>query len=177
MNELLKIISSPQLFEVLNFLKDNPDMNSSAIAKSLGYHTFTVQRYLEVMEKFNIVAFREEKKIGRPSKKYRYIGGKITIDINEILSIFKLKGKRIRERSGDFKYSYDLNRETIKGVILNKEKIKFNEIEGKVLFLIPPVNSNGITACEISEKININEFDVLCALKKFLSLNLIEVVE
>ncbi|MDK2840071.1 MAG: hypothetical protein PWQ83_1650 [Thermosipho sp. (in: thermotogales)] len=177
MNELLKVISSPQLFEVLNFLKNNPNMNPSTIAKKLGYHTFTVQRYLEIMEKFNIVSFKEKRKVGRPSKKYRYIGGKITIDIDEILNIFNLKGKRVREKAGDFKYSYDLNKETIKGVILNNKKIKFNEVEGKILFLIPPVNSNGITVCEISNKISINEFDILFAIKKFLSLDLIEVVE
>ncbi|QTA38742.1 transcriptional regulator [Thermosipho ferrireducens] len=177
MNELLKIIASPQLFEVLYFLKNNPNQNPSTIARKLGFHTFTVQRYLEVLEKFGIVSSKIEKKIGRPSKKYTYVGGTITIDINDILKIFELKSKKFRMKTEDLKYSYNLKKEIINGVIYRGKKIEFSESEGKILFLIPPSDSSGISAKEIFERIKMSEFDILCIIKKLIDLDLIEVID
>ncbi|MBT1247722.1 MULTISPECIES: transcriptional regulator [unclassified Thermosipho (in: thermotogales)] len=177
MNELLKILSSPQLFEVLNFLKDNSNKNPSSIAKELGFHTFTVQKYLEILERFGIVSSKVERKIGRPSKKYRYCGGKITIDFDEVLKVFELKSKKIRERESKARYNYDLKKETINGVVKNGEIIKLSEVEGRVLFLVPPIDSAGILISEIVEKLNFPEFDVLFAVNNLVLMDIVEVVK
>ncbi|ABR30605.1 transcriptional regulator [Thermosipho melanesiensis] len=177
MYEILKIISSPQLFEVLNFLRNNPNKNPSSIARALGFHTFTVQRYLEVLERFGIVKAKVEKKVGRPSKKYTYVGGNITIDFDDILSMFDLKNKKVREKKKSLRYSYDLKGEKINGVVDIERITKLSDMEGKVLFLIPPFDSEGIQVEKIIEKVKFSEFDILSSLKKLISLEIIEVVE
>lgn len=180
MLDLLKALSSSNAFEVLMYVKENPDSNASGVASALGLHVLTVQKILEVLEKYGIVKSKLVRSVGRPSKRYRYIGGKIEVNVDELLDLYTLKHMPVREKAfEDALYDYDVRRERIKRLLVksDRRKIVFDETEGKVLWFVPPPDSQGKPVEEIAKESGISLLQVLEAVKRLLDLGLVELVE
>jgi predicted transcriptional regulator len=177
--DLLKALSSSNTFEILDYLKKHPDSNASKIAKALGLHVLTVQRHLEVLEKYGIVKSRIAKGVGRPSKKYRYLGGSVEVNVDEILELYQLKNAAVREKVLDnVVYDCDMRKEVVRRFLnkLDKRKIIFDEMEGKVLWFIPPPDSKGKSVKEIAKETGFSLIQVLEIIKRLADLGLVELM-
>ncbi|MDN5343303.1 MULTISPECIES: HTH domain-containing protein [Oceanotoga] len=146
MYDLIKVLTNEHFFKVIEYLNENPESNPSKIAKKLKIHTATVQNYLETLEKYKFVVYKEKKGLGRPSKLYSFKGGSFEVNLNELLEKFYIKNKKIRDAGNEkIKYSYDVEKEIINTIIIDKHKketIKLDSKSGKFLWLLPPPNSN-----------------------------------
>ena len=178
MIDLIRILGSENIFEIIDFLKKNPDQNASFIAKSLTMHIITVQRVLDTLEKYGFVESKEKRGIGRPSKTYSYLGGEFRINLDKLFSGYDLKEKIIRETgSPEVSFSYDVDKEIVNAILIGGkegEKIKLNPKTGRFLWLVPPPDSKGETIESISSKAGIPLID---AIKFFLEMQDLEVLE
>jgi len=180
MFDLIKVLAGEKTFEVLHYLKNHPFSNASKIAKELNIHVATVQKYLEVFEKYSVVSSTVQQKIGRPSKIYKYIGGEIRLNMDVVINLLEEKDLKYREaKIDDVAYDFDPKREMIKAIIMGKrrgKKITFDEFEGKVLWHVPPVDSDGKSAIVISKESSVPLIITLEALQKFRKLEIVEVI-
>jgi len=178
MIDLIRILGSENIFEIIDFLKKNPDQNASFIGKSLTMHIITVQRVLDTLEKYGFVESKEKRGIGRPSKTYSYLGGEFKINLDKLFSGYDLKEKIIRETgSPEVSFSYDVDKEIVNAVLIGGkegEKIKLDPKTGRFLWLVPPPDSQGETIENISNKAGIPLID---AIKFFLEMQDLEVLE
>ncbi len=119
MFDLIKTLASENIFDILTYVKGNSGKNASTIAKALGIHVITVQRALEVMERYSFVVSSEIRTIGRPSKAYGFRGGSITINLDSILQQYALKSKKVRDAGReDVSFQYDVHREIVHGIMI-----------------------------------------------------------
>jgi len=177
MLDLLKTLSSTNTLEVLQYLKEHPDSNASGIASALGLHVFTVQKNLGVLERYGIVESKVVRGIGRPSKRYRYLGGQIKIDVDEILQLYSLKDASVREKAlQNAVYDCDMRKERVRKLLIKAEKrrIVFNEVEGKVLWFVPPPDSEGKPVEELAKETGMSLLQVIEAIKQLADVGLVE---
>lgn len=165
MIDLIRVLGSEHIFGVIDFIKDNPGQNASFIANRLSIHPVTVQRVLETLAKYGFVNVEEKKGIGRPSRNFTYLGGKFTVDLDELFSDFSLKDKMIRETgSPDITFSFDVDKEVVNAVLVGGkrgEKIKLDLKRGRFLWLIPPPDSKGETIESLSREAGIPLIDAI----------------
>jgi len=178
MIDLIRVLGSEHIFEIIDFLKKNPDQNASFIGKSLAMHIITVQRVLDTLENYGFVKSKEKRGIGRPSKTYSYLGGEFKINLDKLFSGYDLKEKIIREKGNtEISFSYDVDKEIVNAILVGGkkgEKIKLNLKTGRFLWLVPPPDSKGETIESISRKAGIPLAD---AIKFFLEMQDLEVLE
>ncbi len=178
MIDLIRVLGSEHIFEIIDFLKKTPDQNASFIGKSLDIHIITVQRVLDTLEKYGFVKSKEKRGIGRPSKTYSYLGGGFKINLDELFSGFDLKNKTIREKGNtEISFSYDVDKEIVNAILIGGKKgkkLKISPRTGRFLWLVPPPDSKGETIESISRKAGIPLID---AIKFFLEMQDLEVLE
>ncbi len=178
MIDLIRVLGSEHIFEIIDFLKKNPDRNASFIAKSLNIHIITVQRVLDTLEKYVFVKSKEKRDIGRPSKTYSYLGGEFKVNLDKLFSGYDLRKKLIREKgNSEISFSYDVDKEIVNAILIGGKKgkkIKLGPKTGRFLWLVPPPDSKGETVESISNKAGIPLID---AIKFFLEMQDFEVLE
>jgi len=178
MIDLIRVLGSEHIFEIIDFLKKNPDQNASFIGKSLTMHIITVQRVLDTLENYGFVKSKEKRGVGRPSKNYSYLGGEFKINLDKLFSGYDLKEKIIREKGNtEISFSYDVDKEIVNAILVGGkkgEKIKLSLKTGRFLWLVPPPDSKGETIESISKKASIPLID---AIKFFLEMQDLEVLE
>jgi predicted transcriptional regulator len=154
--DLIKTLASENIFDILAFVRENPGKNASKIARELGIHVLTVQRALEVLERYSFVSSTELKAIGRPSRVFQYRGGSFTINLDLILDEYSLRSTKIRDAGReDVSFMYDVDHEVINGILIGGRGGKFLKIEektGRFLWLVPPPDSQGETIEDIAKK-------------------------
>jgi hypothetical protein len=165
MIDLIKVIASDRFFDIIGYVKDHPEENSSSIARALEIHIVTVQRSLDTLERYGFVASEVRKKPGRPSRAYRYLGGTYSIDLDAILSEFELKDHKIRESGRpDIGFSFDVDKELVNAILVGGkqgEAIKLDEKMGKFFWFVPPPDSSGETIASLAERAGISVVDAI----------------
>lgn len=154
MFDLIRILTNEHTFKVINELINNPWSNASKIAKNLKIHTATVQSYFEVLEKYSLVNSKMKKGLGRPSKLYKYAGGEFKVNLDELTDKYSMKSEKVREKPNELvKYSFDVDKEIIKSIYITKpkEKINLDNKRGKLMWLIPSFDSDGIKIEELAK--------------------------
>jgi DNA-binding transcriptional ArsR family regulator len=180
MIDLIKIMASDHFFDVIGFVRANPGQNSSSIARALKLHIATVQRSLDVLERHGFVLASVQRKRGRPSKIYRYVGGKYSIDLDELLSELELKGRRIRETGHpDISFSFDVDKETVNAVLVGGRQgsvVRLEERMGRFLWLVPPPDSQGQTIYELADKAGVSVIDAIRLAQEMRDLGVLEIL-
>jgi len=165
MIELIRILGSDRIFEIIDFLKKNPNKNSSFIASKLNIHIVTVQRVLDTLERYGFVSSSEKRGIGRPSKTFTYVGGEIKVNLDELLSDYDLKDRLVRETGdSEISFSYDVDKEIVNAILIGGkrgEKVKLNPKTGKFLWLVPPPDSRGTSISQLSNKAGLALIDAI----------------
>lgn len=179
MIDLIKVMSSERFFEVTEYLKLNPNVNASSISSNLNIHIITVQRYLEVLEKYGFVSSREKRGIGRPSKTYTFLGGKFTLDIDELLKEYSLRSQKIREKENStISYNYDIDNERIKQVIIGGRKgtkVELEDKSGKFLWMLPPPDSEGESIEKLASQSGMAVLDAVKFVRDMIEIGVMEV--
>jgi DNA-binding transcriptional ArsR family regulator len=180
MIDLIKVIASEHFMEIIDFVKANPERNSSSIAKALDLHILTVQRSLDTVERYGFVEARVERKPGRPAKVYRYLGGEFKIDLDRLLGEYELRGRLLRETGkSDISFSFDVDRELVNAVLIggkNGEKVRLDEKAGRFLWLVPPPDSGGETIQALAEKAGISIIDAIRFVEEMRGLGVVEML-
>ncbi|MBN1694435.1 transcriptional regulator [candidate division WOR-3 bacterium] len=178
---LVKIVASVNFIEVINFLRNNPGTNSSFIAGKLGLHILTVQRILDELARDGFVETEEKRGVGRPSIVYAYIGGSFQVDLDKLLRQYEYRSSIVREKGdGNIRYSYDVDKEIVNAVIIGGrrgKKIKLDQKMGKVLWYVPPPDSEGASVESIAKEVSIQVFEAVQYVLQFIYLNIIEEVK
>lgn len=160
MIELIRILGSDHIFEIIDFLKKNPEKNASFIADNLGIHIVTVQRVLGTLERHGFVKSSEKRGVGRPSKTFSYLGGEFKVNLDELFSDYDLKDKLVRETGrSEISFSYDVDKEIVNAILIGGKKgkkVKLDLKVGRFLWLVPPPDSRGEAISHISEKAGIS---------------------
>ncbi len=181
MIDLIRILGSEHIFAIIDFVRKNPDQNASFIASSINIHTVTVQRALETLAKYGFVTVKEKKGVGRPSRNFTYIGGKLTVDLNELFSDYSLKNNRVRESGNpNISFSYDVDREIVNAVLIGGkkgEKIKLDNKAGRFLWLVPPPDSKGVTIEHICREVGVPLIDAIRFCIDMQELEVLEVIQ
>lgn len=179
MIDLIRVLGSEHVFEVVDFVRKNPDQNASAIASRLNIHTVTVQRVLETLAKYDFVSVSEKRGVGRPSRNFTFKGGQLTMDLNKLFSDYSLKSSRIRESGNpDVSFSYDVDKETVNAVLIGGrrgDKIRLDSKAGRFLWLVPPPDSEGETIERLSGEAGIPLIDAIRLCLKMQELDVLEV--
>lgn len=180
MIDLIRVLGSEHVFSIIDFVKKNPGQNASSIASSLNIHTVTVQRALETLAKYGFVSVEEKRGVGRPSRNFTYLGGKLTVDLNTLFSDYSLKDNLVRESGNpDISFSYDVDKETVNAVLVGGkkgEKIKLDSNTGRFLWLVPPPDSKGETIEHICEAVGIPLIDAVRFCLKMEEIDVLEVI-
>jgi hypothetical protein len=180
MIDLIRAIALDHFFEIMDFLKSTPGVNTSFIAQKMGLHIVTVQKVIDVMEKYGFVLIEEKKGVGRPSKIYSFKGGSFTVDLDMLLDEYQMRLKIIRESGNpNVSFSYDVDKEIINAVLIGGktgEKIRLEDKQGKFLWLVPPPDSNGKTIEEIAKEAGIPVPDAIRFANEMIDLKIVEEV-
>jgi hypothetical protein len=180
MIDLIRAISLDHFFGIMDFLKNNPGVNTSALAQSMNLHIVTIQKVIDVMEKYGFVSVDEKKGVGRPSKIYRYKGGSFKVDLDILLEEYQLRLKTVRESGKpNISFSYDVDKEIINAVLIggkSGEKVKLEEKNGKFLWLVPSPDSKGRTIEDIAKEAGIPVPDAIRFAMEMIQLGIIEEV-
>jgi DNA-binding IclR family transcriptional regulator len=178
--DLIRIMASDHFFDVIGYVKGNPDHNCSSIARALQLHIATVQRSLDVLERHAFVTTEVRRKRGRPSKIYRYVGGKYSIDLDDLLVELEIRLRRIRETGRpDISFSFDVDRETVNAVLLGGKQgnvIRLDERMGRFLWLVPPPDSQGQIIAEIARKAGISVLEAVRLAQEMRELGVLEML-
>lgn len=181
MIDLIRILGSEHIFSIIDFVKKNPGQNASSIASSLNIHTVTVQRALETLAKYGFADVEEKRGVGRPSRNFTYLGGKLTIDLNKLFSDYDLKNDLIRESGNpDVSFSYDVDKETVNAILFGGkkgDKIKLDVKTGRFLWLVPPPDSKGETIENICKEAGIPLLDAIRFCLRMQELDVLEVIQ
>jgi len=181
MIDLIRVLGSDHIFEIINFLKKNPDQNASFIASSLNIHVVTVQRVLETMGKYGFVSAKEKGGVGRPSKTFSYIGGEFKVNIDDLFSGYDLKDRLVRETGKpEVSFSYNVDREYVNAILVGGKrgkKIKLDPKTGRFLWLVPPPDSRGETIESISSKAGLALPDAIKFCLDMQELEILEVIQ
>ncbi len=179
--DLIKIMSSDHLFGILEYLKNNPGSNASAISREMGVHIVTVQKILDGLCRYGFVDTTIKKGIGRPSKLYTFRGGEFKININDMLDEYAKRSRKIRELENEnVQFNFDVGKEIVNAVIIGGRrgmKIIFDEKEGSFISLIPPPGSSGKTIEELAEKSAISVLDAVQLTGQLIDYSIVEVVK
>ncbi|MDH5386483.1 MAG: transcriptional regulator [Candidatus Aminicenantes bacterium] len=180
MIDLIRVLGSEHAFEIIDFLKKNPDQNASFIASNLNIHIVTVQRVLETMEKYGFVSTKEKGGVGRPSKTFSYIGGDFKVNLDDLFSGYDLKDKLVRETgSSDVTFSYNVDKEFVNAILVGGKrgkKIKLDPKTGRFLWLVPPPDSKGETIESISSQAGLPLPDAIKFCLDMQDLEILEVI-
>jgi len=179
LRDLFKTLSSANVFDILHYLRKHPNSNASKIAAALGLHVFTVQKHLETLEKYGIVESEVVRSVGRPSKRYRYVGGSVEVNVDDLLQLYTLKDTMVRERPlNEAVYDCDIGKERVRRLLFkpSKRKVVFDEVEGKVLWFVPPPDSEGKPVEEIARETGLPLIQVLRAVKQLVDMGFVELV-
>jgi predicted transcriptional regulator len=181
MIDLIRVLGSDHVFEIIDFLKKNPERNSSFIAGKLNIHTVTVQRVLDTLAKYGFVETKEKRGVGRPSTIFTYIGGEFTVNLDGLFSGYDLKEKRIRESGNtEVSFSYDIDKEIVNAILIGGKKgkkVKLDSRLGRFLWLVPPPDSCGETIASISQKAGVSLIDSIKFCLEMQDLDIVEVAE
>jgi predicted transcriptional regulator len=179
MIELIRILGSDHIFEIIDFLRKTPDKNASFIASKLNIHIVTVQRVLDTLEKYGFVRSSEKRGIGRPSKTFTYLGGEFKVNLDGLLSDYALKDKLVRESgNSDISFSYDVDKEIVNAVLIGGkkgEKVKLDPKTGRFLWLVPPPDSQGDPISQISSEAGLSLIDAIKFCLEMQDLGVLEV--
>ncbi len=179
MIDLLKITGSDHFFYIVDYVRDNPSQNASAIAKKLDIHIVTVQKCLDTLEKYGFVMTDEKKGMGRPSKTYSYKGGSFNVSIDELLREYRMRTHRVRESGNpDVVFSYDVDREIVNAIIVggkHGKKIRLDAREGRFMWLVPPPESEPIRIEDAAKAANIPVPDAVRFLLEIAELKIVEI--
>lgn len=141
-------------------------------------HIVTIQRVLDVLEKYGFVITEEKKGIGRPSKNYVFVGGKFTVDFNDLLTLYQTRLRKIRESGNPgVSFSYDVDKELVNALLLGGKtgkKIKLDEKSGRFLWLVPPPDANGESIESIANKAGMTVHDAIRFTQELIRMNVIE---
>lgn len=180
MIDLVKIIASDHLLEIIEFVKNNPGNNAFFLSKKLKIHFITVQRHLDTLVKYNFIATDEKRGTGRPSKIYSYVGGSFSVNLDELLQEYGLRSEKVRETgNSNIAFSYDVDKEIVNAILIggkHGEKIKLDEKEGRFLWLVPPPDSKGEIIENIARKVGIAVPDAIKMVLELKELNILEVI-
>jgi hypothetical protein len=180
MIDLVKAIASEHFLEIIEFVKANPDQNSSAIARALSLHIVTVQKSLDAVERYGFVEAKLVKKQGRPAKVYRYLGGSYRIDFDELLAEYELRNRRLRETGkSDISFSFDVDKELVNAVLVGGrrgEKMRLDEKSGRFLWLVPPPDSEGEKISVLAEKAGISVIDAIRFVEEMKGIGVVEML-
>lgn len=134
-----------------------------------------------MLEKYDFVSGMEKKGIGRPSRIYTYIGGKLSINLDELLTLYLLRVKKIRETGNPkVSFSYDVDKEIVNVILIGGktgEKIRLNDKNGKFLWLLPPPDSAGETVENLARRSGMPVTDAIRFVQDMIGLNIIEEVK
>ena len=159
-------------------MNENPGQNPSGIATRLKVHIVTIQRVLDVLEKYGFVTAEEKKGIGRPSKNYSFVGGKFTVDFTELLSLYQSRLRLIRESGNpSVSFSYDVDKEIVNAVLLGGKtgkKIKFDEKAGRFLWLAPSPDATAESIESIASKAGMAVHDAIRFAQELIQMNVVE---
>ncbi len=180
MIDLIKIIASDNFFTIISYVKANPERNSSAIARELALHIVTVQRSLDTLERYGFVKAELQRKQGRPSKIYSYLGGTVSIDLDSFLAEFELRNNRLRETGRkDIGFSFDVDKEVVNAVLVGGkqgEAVKLDERMGRFFWFIPPPDSSGETISALADKAGISVIDAIRFAQEMRDLGAVEML-
>jgi predicted transcriptional regulator len=180
MIDLIKVIASDRFFEVIDYVKNNPGLNSSTIARALELHIVTIQRSLDTLERYGFVAVELQKKQGRPSKIYRYIGGGYTIDLDALLVEFELRNNRLRETGRqDISFSFDVDKEIVNAILVGGKQgeiVRLDEKMGRFIWFVPPPDSQGDTISALAGKAGISVIDAIRFAEEMRDLGVVEML-
>jgi hypothetical protein len=158
-----------------------PGENVSAVARKLKLHIITVQKILDVLEKYDFVTTKEKKGIGRPSKIYFYKGGSLNINLDSLLHIYSKKSLLIREKGNtDVKFSYDVDKEIINIILLGGKKgetIKLSEKAGRFLWILPSPDSIAEEIEKLASRSDFPLIDAILLTEELIKKNVIEVIK
>ncbi len=178
---MIKVISFDNFFDILSFLRDYPGQNPSYIAGKLKVHIVTIQRILDVLEKYGFVTTEERKGIGRPSKSYTFVGGKFTVDFNELLSLYQTRLRKIRESGNpSVSFSYDVDKELVNALLFGGKtgkKMKLDEKSGRFLWLVPSPDAESESIESIANKAGMAVHEAIRFTEELLELKVIEEVD
>lgn len=176
--DLIKVISFDNFFDILSFLRDHPGQNPSYIASQLKVHIVTIQRVLDVLEKYGFATTEEKRGIGRPSKNYSFAGGKFTVDLNELLSLYRTRLRTIRESGNpSVSFSYDIDKELVNALLIGGKtgkKIKLDEKSGRFLWLVPSPDATAESIESIANKAGMAVHYAIQFTEMLISLKVIE---
>ena len=180
MIDLIRVLGSEHIFGIIDFVRNNPGENASFIANSLNIHPVTVQRVLETLARYGFIGVEEKKGLGRPSRNFTYLGGKFTVDLDELFSDYGLKNKRIREiENPDITFSFDVDKEIVNAILIGGKKgkkIKLDLKRGRFLWLIPPPDSKGETIESLSKEAGIPLIDAIRFSLEMQEIGVLEVI-
>jgi hypothetical protein len=153
-------------------------VNASHISGKLQLHIITIQRILDTLEKYGFVRIDAKQGIGRPSKTYFYIGGKFTVNLNEMMDLYTMRRRKIRE-TGDpsIVFSYDVDKEIVNAVLLGGKRGKRRKIDeksGRFLWLVPPPDSKGETIMDLAGKTGLAVTDAIRFVQEMIEMGVIE---
>jgi predicted ArsR family transcriptional regulator len=166
---------------VIDYIKNHPDTNASTVARKVAVHVVTAQRILDTMEKYGFLTSQQKRTVGRPSKIYRYVGGSYTINMDELLALYKKRDNRVRETGRmDVMFSYDVDRELINAVLIGGKKgikHKMDEKQGRLLWLVPPPDSKGESIGNLAKETGTSLLEAVQFCEEMLQLGVIEEAE
>jgi hypothetical protein len=165
---------------VLNHVRDNPNLNPSAIARALELHIVTVQRSLDILERYAFVAAEIQKKQGRPAKTYRYVGGEYTINLDSLLAEYDLRNNRLRETGRpDISFGFDVDKELVNAIMLGGKHgtiTRLDERMGRFFWFVPPPDSEGETISVLAEKAGIPVIEAIRFAQEMKDLGVVEML-
>ena len=180
MIDLIRIFSMENFFDILEAVVESPSRNASSIAKNLAIHIATVQKVLDTLEKYGFIAVDKKRGPGRPSRIYTYRGGSFTVDIDALLSDYAKKHTIIRETGNpNVSFSYDVDKELVNAVLIGGKagnKVKLEERAGRLLWLIPPPDSEGMRIDALAKAAAVPVIDAVHFCLDFQKLDLVEKV-
>ena len=180
MIDLIRVMASDHFFEVLDHVRGNPDLNPSGIARALDLHIVTVQRSLDILERYGFVSAELQKKQGRPAKTYRYLGGEYTINLDSLLAEYDLRNNRLRETSRpDVSFSFDVDKELVNAVLVGGKQgtiTKLDERMGRFFWFIPPPDSEGETIANLAAKAGISIIEAIRFAEEMRALGVVEML-
>lgn len=181
MIDLIRVLGSDRVFDIIAFLKKNPERNASFIARKLNIHTVTVQRVLDTLAKYGFVKTDEKRGKGRPSTTYFYLGGRFTVHLDELFSGYDLRLKRVRESGhAEVSFSYDIDKEIVNAILIGGKKgkkIKLDSRSGRFLWLVPPPDSRGESIESLSQKAGVPLIDAIKFCLEMQELEILEVIQ
>jgi hypothetical protein len=174
-------MGSEYFFEVADYLKNHPGINAYNLTKDIKIHVATAQKILDAMERYGFAITSEKKGLGRPSKTYTYKGGDLVINIDQLVDRYQMRNRKIREKADtEVKFSYDVDKEIINAILLKGKtgkKIKVDDKFGKLLWLVPPPDSEGNTIDNLAREAGVPVLDAIEFLLEMMKFKIIEEIK